>query len=618
MALFSPSQISKKQEQPKPDVGTLVQELIKNLQVKLPSISEGLGTNPFAPPMAQQAPSGVPGFQTSENLPPLQALGDPTSAQLQPARAMPSQSFGASPSDAQMPVGVPPATGVGNSPSGNLGFVDNQPGGAYEHFNASYAELMKRLQDDPRYKYSTYDEVKTPHRQDIGMTAPMPGSDTQKSALPPSLDIALLSSGLGGLLGAPGFGTMAGSKFLESAMGTAKGEDADRFKADQGRYDDLNRIADRTYAQDVDKYGVETRSIDSRNNDVTRRINNETDALQAKYGVEQRAETANEKTAADKNRMELKAILDRMEKGNLPEADLEEASKFVNSRLGTHFSDVRNSLTPEQQARFDYLTTNMEQRKTIADNALKAKKDNLKTGLGAIDERLKKSIAATNARAQKARSLQGDIAQLRADSAAYVKSIPTNSANRSTHPDQLRAMNDAVSKAGTMLGRSTTLLKDAEGRLQSARMAAAKIRLNEKMIDPSYKDQKDPNMNGLNENGRSAMAPFTSMIGDALGNHWNATRAYNSALEEYNTTSTTLKQFLQSGASQTSENTGAFSLPSGGQPPSLQIGNPPRLGQPFAPPSLNITGSAVQSKPMGPLEKKRADMVKIIRESLGK
>ena len=599
MALFSPSQISKKQEGPKPDVGTLVQELIKNLQVRLPSVGEGMGTNPFAPPMAQQAPSGVPGFQTSENIPPLQALGDPTSAQLQPARAMPSGGMGAMPSDAQMPVGVPPATGVGNSPSGNLGFVDNQPGGAYEHFNSAYAELMKRLQDDPRYKYSTYDEVKTPQRQDIGMSSPTPGSDTQKNTLPPALDIALLSSGLGGLLGAPGFGTMAGSKFLESAMGTAKGDDANRFKADQGRYDDLNRIADRTYTQDVDKYGVETRSIDSRNNDVTRRINNEQDALQAKYGVEQRAETANEKIAADQNKMTLKAILDRMEKGNLPEADLEEASKFVNSRLGTHFSDVRNSLTPEQQARFDYLTTNMAQRKTIADNALKAKKDNLKTSLDAVDERLKKSIAAADTRAEKARSLQGEIAQLRTDTAAYLKKIQSGDAKWVTRREQMVSMNDAVSKAGTMLGRSTTALKDAEGRLQSARMAAAKIRLNEKMIDPSYKDPKNPNMNGLNENGRSAMASFASMIGDAADNHWSATRAYNSALEEYKSTSTTLKQFLQSGASQTSENTAALGLPSGGQIPSLNVGNPPRLGQPFTMPkaTTNTDGIVPLKKP---------------------
>lgn len=545
MALYSPRQIQQsKTQRPKVDVDTLAQELVRNLQMGLPSLSpEELRRpqNPFSQP------------QTSETVyaPQMPPLSVP-----QPGGFVAGGGSGFSSDGMMSPTGTPVQPGV-NQPADNLGFLPDPRGAAGDRFTQAVVALQQRIKTDKDFQYGDYDGIAKPSRKDVGMELPQLEQDTFNQVAPPSLDAALMASGIGTLLGTPGFGTRAGMNLLGGALGQSQKQDKDLYGIAMNQYEDANRVADRTYSQDVDRYGMDIRSVDARNNDITRRINNEQDALQATYGVEQRAETAEEALVARKNKDRVKAILDMMKDKTLSDADQEGLSQFLNKELGTSLSGLYSELTPYQQAQIANARLSREDRKKALESTLQNRKEMQKTFLAAVDERLKKTLANQNARDAKADTTKRDLARFKLDSDAWLaKQKMSPDAKRKT-AQELADLNKNVAMAQTALNRQTTSLKDSSSRLQSARMAAAGILLKPEMIDPAYVDPKDPNMNGLNEAGRSAMKQYMKIIQDqegktgaSLTSHMEEERRYLSAEDKYRLAVKELNDYLKN---QTSE-----------------------------------------------------------------
>lgn len=597
MALYSPSQIRQsKKPKPQADVETLAQELVRNLQMGLPNLSPEELQRP-------QLPFGQPQIQESS----LSGSESVYSGQM-PTLSVPQQggfvAGGGSgfSSDDMTSSGAPMPTTGGNQPSDSLGFLPDPRGAAGDRFTKAVAALQQRIKEDPNFQYGNYEGIAKPTRKDTGLALPQLTQDTFNKVTSPSLDAALLASGIGTLLGTPGFGTRAGMNLLGGALGQSQKQDKELYSTAMSQYEDANRTADRTYSQDVDRYGMDIRSVDARNNDITRRINNEQDALQATYGVEQRAETAQEALVARKNKDNLKVKLDLLKDGRMKPEDQEKLSQMINKELGTSLSGIWDELDPYQKAKLSEMRLTREQRNKLHAETLAAKAANIEAIQSAIKERLDRTIAYQIDRDTKANKLKGEVAQLASDAKAFLARFKGSPSDKTQYTLSLKQLNDNVAKAQTVLNRQTTALKESTNRLQSAQMSAAKIYLKPEMIDPSYVDPKDPQMNGLNEAGRSAMRQFLKVIKDQeggsggnspLSSHVSIENEYIVARQKYNDEVKALKDFLS--RPQTSESVSADA----GVLPALVIGDAPRLGTPL---NTAVPPKAPPAKPKSKLE----------------
>ena len=430
---------------------------------------------------------------------------------------------------------------------------------ALDRYNKRIAQIRGLTETDPTMRYRTVDEVNKPTYNDPNLPIPSLQRGNLERSVEPSLDAALLMGGLSGVLNGSDFGSRAGLGFLGNSLKSANNMDAAQYNIDKNQYEDAYRSADRRYAQDVDRYGVDVRAVNSGNEVVARRMNDMLDSAEANFRTEQTAETQAEKIRSQANREKIKNLLKVWDNKRISLEDAEKIGKQINEELGSDISGMLSELTPEQSYRFQYLTANKEQRKALADKAMALKKDMQDAMIKSVNDRARQAIQAQKDRQAIAIQAQKELAQYNAAVRASLAQYKAGSKGY----DAIKAAEEQVKQAHVDFNRVTTSMNSADRELTVASRDRLKPFMKQEFLDPSYIDPKDDSLSGLNENGRQAMKRFTEEYNNIDRRHNSTKVEYNRAKAAYQAASENLRRLLDQTQeqSQTSE-TPALQLPS--------------------------------------------------------
>lgn len=197
----------------------------------------------------------------------------------------------------------------------------------------------------------------------FNMPTPQRDSDSYNQTMPHALDAALMMSGLGALVGSPGFGTQAGIAALGGAANAATGLDNQAYQAEQSTYDNALKQATNRYGRDVQMQEARVRGITLDNANVQRDLDSQRDAETASLKVQEAAITADEKRQAQEDGKKMQAVIKLMTDGNATPEAMESAAKWLNSKLGTDFYGAfMSNLSPDNQAKLQWLQQDRAER----------------------------------------------------------------------------------------------------------------------------------------------------------------------------------------------------------------------------------------------------------------